>query len=262
MDDRLVRVAALGDPHVVPGIRGRLASALAALAGDADLLLLAGDLTNAGRPAEIEALCTELADLDRPAVAVLGNHDHDSGEGDRLAAGLRAVGVHVVEAGGVSFDVRGVRVGVAGLKGTGGGFETGVPVPEEVVERSSGVVERTDSVCRLEAALRGLDADVRIALTHYAPAPGTLAGEPPELWAHLGSRLLGAAVDAGGAHLAVHGHAHFGTERGTTPGGCPVRNVAQPVIGRPYAVYTLSAATGALLPVVGEEAGRSEPGSC
>ena len=109
MADRLVRVAALGDPHVVPETRGRLRSALARLAGDADLLLLAGDLTNAGRPAEIEALCAELGDLGRPAVAVLGNHDHDSGEGERLARRLRDLGVPVLEGSGVTLEVRGVH---------------------------------------------------------------------------------------------------------------------------------------------------------
>lgn len=256
MDGRVVRLAALGDPHVVPQVRGRLGAALAQVARDADLLLLAGDLTNAGRRSEAEALCADLRHLRLPAVAVLGNHDHDSGEGERLADMLRGVGIHVLEGAGITLDVRGARVGVAGLKGTGGGFDTGVPTPDEVVETSSGMVERTDSVWRLGAVLRELDADLRIALTHYSPATGTLGGEPAEIWSHLGSRLLGSAVDAGGAHLAVHGHAHRGTEWGATPGGCPVRNVAQPVIRRAYAVYTLSAADGALLSTAGQ--GRPE----
>jgi Icc-related predicted phosphoesterase len=256
MADPLVRVAALGDPHVVPEARGRLSSGLRHVTRDADLLLLAGDLTNAGRLSEAEALCAELGDLDLPTVAVLGNHDLDSGEGERIAGRLRGLGVHVLEGSGTTLDIHGVRVGVAGLKGVGGGFDTTVATPREVAETSSGIVESTDSVRRLGSALRGLDADLRIALTHYAPVPDTLAGEPPEIWVHLGTHLLGSAVDAGGAHLAVHGHAHRGTERGATPGGCPVRNVAQPVIRRAYAVYTLSAADGALMPAAGE--GRAE----
>jgi Icc-related predicted phosphoesterase len=251
MVDRLIRVAALGDPHVVPELRGRLGSALAHVTGDADLLLLAGDLTNAGRPPEIDALCAELRDLRVPTVAVLGNHEHDSGEGERLAGRLRTIGVHVLDGDGITVDVDGARVGIAGLKGCGGGFDPTVPVPREVVETSSGAIESPEPVRRLEAALRELDADVRIALTHYAPVTATLAGEPPEIWMHLGTRLIGSAVDAGGAHLAVHGHAHHGTERGAAPAGCPVRNVAQPVIRRPYAVYALSAADGALVSAVG-----------
>src|SRR5437763_1309861 len=87
--------------------------------------------------------------------------------------------------------------------------------------------------------LAGLDSDVRIALTHYAPVKDTLRGEPPEIYPFLGSYLLGAAIDAAGADLAVHGHAHFGTEQGVTPCGVRVRNVAQPVIGAAFHVYTL-----------------------
>jgi Icc-related predicted phosphoesterase len=135
---------------------------------------------------------------------------------------------------------------VAGIKGTGGGFDA-TATPRTVTERSSGIVESTGSVHRLLPALRGLDTDVRIALTHYAPVADTLVGERPEIWQNLGTHLLGAVIDAGGAHLAVHGHAHRGTEHGRTAAGCPVRNVAQPVIRRPYALYTLSRA-GALLP--------------
>jgi Icc-related predicted phosphoesterase len=133
------------------------------------------------------------------------------------------------------------------MKGFGGGFDTTAPMPAQVVETSSGIVESTRSVERLCAALEDLDSDLRIALTHYAPVPDTLHGEPPEIWVHLGTYLLAAVIDAGGANLAMHGHAHRGSERGRTPAGCPVRNVAQPVIRRPYAVYTISR-TGALLP--------------
>ncbi|MCA1673318.1 MAG: metallophosphoesterase, partial [Actinobacteria bacterium] len=90
----------------------------------------------------------------------------------------------------------------------------------------------------LRAALQAASgSDVLVALTHYAPVPATLRGEPLEIYPFLGSYQLAEAIDAGGADLAVHGHAHAGTEQGTTPGGIPVRNVAQPVIKSAYAVY-------------------------
>ena len=91
----------------------------------------------------------------------------------------------------------------------------------------------------LEQALSELDTDIKVALTHYAPVPDTLRGEPPEIYPFLGSYLLGEAIDATGTHLAVHGHAHFGTEQGMTPGGVRVRNVAQPIIRSAYTVYVL-----------------------
>lgn len=89
----------------------------------------------------------------------------------------------------------------------------------------------------LHCGLRELRADYRIALLHYAPIPDTLQGEPPEIYPFLGSYLLGEAIDDAGADLVIHGHAHSGREAGHTPGGVPVRNVAQPVISAPYTVY-------------------------
>ncbi len=54
-----------------------------------------------------------------------------------------------------------------------------------------------------------------------------------------GSHLLAEAVDTAGADLAVHGHAHAGTEHGMTTGGIRVRKAAQPVIGRDFHGYRL-----------------------
>ena len=89
-----------------------------------------------------------------------------------------------------------------------------------------------------------LDCDVRVALTHYAPVPDTLVGEPLEIYPFLGSYLLGQAIDSAPTALAVHGHAHAGTERGTTPGGVRVRNVAHPVIRQAYSVFHLRRSAG------------------
>jgi Icc-related predicted phosphoesterase len=106
-------------------------------------------------------------------------------------------------------------------------------------------IEHTELVAaQLADALRAVeDADVLVALTHYAPVAGTLRGEPPEIYPFLGAYQLAEAIDGArggaGADLAVHGHAHFGCEQGCTPGGVRVRNVAQPVIRAAYTVYHL-----------------------
>lgn len=86
-----------------------------------------------------------------------------------------------------------------------------------------------------------LECDVRVALLHYSPIHSTLVGERLEIHAFLGSYLLAEAVDRAGADLVIHGHAHNGSEFGETPGGIPVRNVAQPLIKRAYRVYELGA---------------------
>jgi Icc-related predicted phosphoesterase len=74
-------------------------------------------------------------------------------------------------------------------------------------------------------------------LLHYAPIRATIDGEPREIFPWLGSSLLCEAIDRAGVDLVLHGHAHHGVERGVTPRGIPVRNVAQPVIGCAYRVY-------------------------
>ena len=88
-------------------------------------------------------------------------------------------------------------------------------------------------------ACAALDSDVTLVLLHYSPVKDTVVGERPEIFPFLGSFLLARAVDAVGADLVVHGHAHAGSEHGLTPGGVRVRNVAQPLIRRAYRVFRL-----------------------
>jgi len=237
-----VRVAAVGDVHVGSDSAGRLRPHLEPLADEADLLLLAGDLTRVGDPAEAAVLAGELGGVAVPVVAVLGNHDYHGGQEQAVAAVLEDAGVRVLEGESQVLDTAAGPVGVAGAKGFGGGFagacgsEFGEPLMKAFVGHTREVAER------LEDALAGLDAPVRLALLHYAPTETTLHGERPEIYPFLGSYLLGEAVDRGGADMVVHGHAHAGTEHGSTDGGTPARNVALPVLRRPYAVYCLSPA--------------------
>jgi Icc-related predicted phosphoesterase len=232
-----VRLAAVGDIHVGGDSAGQLRAGLDGVAGQADALLLAGDLTHRGRPEEAAVLAEQLADLRLPIVAVLGNHDYHSDEQDAVGAVLTGIGVHVLEGSAVTLDIDGCRVGIAGTKGFGGGFagahasDFGEPEMKAFVRSSARLA------AGLQHAMAGLDADLRIALLHYSPVAETLAGEPPEIHAFLGSYLLAEAVDRVGADLILHGHAHRGSNVGTTPGGVPVRNVAQPVIGRAYEIF-------------------------
>lgn len=236
----MIRVAAVGDVHVGTDSAGKLREQLATVSDRADVLLLAGDLTKAGELGEAEVLASEVRALGVPIVAVLGNHDHHGDRPDEIADLLRDVGVVVLEGDAVEIDTPGGSVGVAGVKGFGGGFagangtEFGEPEMKSFIRHSK---DRADA---LEDALGTLRTSVRIALLHYAPVRETLQGEPPEIFPFLGSFLLAEAIDRAGCDLAVHGHAHRGTEHGATPGGVNVRNVAQTVIRQGYAVYAFA----------------------
>lgn len=233
----MIRVAAVGDLHAGPDSAGVLREQLSTVSEKADVLLIAGDLTKSGEPEEAEILAAELQGVAVQTVAVLGNHDHHADQPELIVDLLRDVGVAVLEGDAVRVDTPGGSIGVAGVKGFGGGFagasgaEFGEPEMKSFIRHTK---ERSEA---LGSALDSLRTDVRVALLHYAPVRETLQGEPPEIFPFLGSYLLAEAVDRSGADLVIHGHAHRGTEHGVTPGGVNVRNVAQTVIHQAYAVY-------------------------
>jgi Icc-related predicted phosphoesterase len=237
----VIRVAAVGDVHVGTDSAGRLAPRLAGLDDHADVFLLAGDLTHRGRPEEAKVLAEELRGVRVPTIAVLGNHDYHSDEQDGVTEVLEQAGIRVLEGDAVVLEIGGRRVGIAGSKGFGGGF-AGASASDFGEPEMKAFVGHTKALAgRLERALGGLHTDRRIVLLHYSPVAETLAGEPREIHAFLGSYLLAEAVDRVGADLVLHGHAHRGSRDGTTPGGVPVRNVAAPVIGRAYEVFRFDA---------------------
>ncbi|WP_158895266.1 metallophosphoesterase family protein [Amycolatopsis anabasis] len=238
----MIRIAAVGDVHLGEDARGNLRPALEHVGDHADVLLLAGDLTRHGTLDEAAVVADEFARLAVPVVAVLGNHDHHSDRGADIVKLLEENEIRVLEGDGLTLDLAGRRVGIAGVKGFGGGF-AGKCASAFGEREMKNFVEHTIEVSGLlQTALEALEADVRIALTHYAPVSDTLRGEPPEIYPFLGSYLLGEAIDNAGADLAIHGHAHYGCEHGVTPGGVRVRNVAQPIIRSAFMVYCLEPA--------------------
>jgi Icc-related predicted phosphoesterase len=238
----MIRIAAVGDVHVDKDVLGRYRPALDRLPDVADVLLVAGDLTRHGTVAEARCFATEFGDVGVPVIVVLGNHDHQSDQEDEVAALLTGEGITVLEGTSTVLTVNGHRLGVAGVKGFGGGFAGACASNFGEREMKAFVNTTEASAAQLGAALRGVECDALVALTHYAPVPETLAGEPVEIYAFLGAYQLGQAIDSAPTALALHGHAHHGSERGRTPGGVPVRNVAHPVIKQAYNVYQLLSA--------------------
>jgi Icc-related predicted phosphoesterase len=235
----LIRIAAAGDVHFAADSVGRLRPHLEAEPEPVQLLLLAGDLTRRGDPREARVLAEELRGLPFPVVAVLGNHDYHFDVEREVAAILREAGLIVLEGDATTVRIDGVSVGVAGVKGFGGGFAGACATDFGEPEMKAFVAAARRSADELEAALRRLDTQVRVALLHYSPVEGTLIGEPPPLWPFLGSYLLARAVDRAGADLVLHGHAHYGSRDAVTPGGVRVLNVAQAVIHRPFLTLEL-----------------------
>ncbi|MFN2471156.1 MAG: metallophosphoesterase [Gaiellaceae bacterium] len=238
-----VRVAAAGDIHCGVENRGEVERAFASIEGEADLILLAGDLTTHGGLDEARVLADVCRGFPLPVVAVLGNHDCHSDRAGEIAEVLTGAGVTVLERSSVVLAVRGTSVGVAGAKGFIGGFDSPWANFGEAVFREA-YAETTADVEGLNAALESIHgAEVRIALLHYAPVAETLRGEPEQLWLVLGSDRLAVPIAAHRPDLVLHGHAHRGSFEGSID-GVPVYNVAVHVMGRPFWVFELEARDG------------------
>jgi Icc-related predicted phosphoesterase len=233
----MIRVAAVGDLHVGHDSADVWCERFARVGDDADVLLLAGDLTQSGLEAEASLLASVLRPIAIPRIAVLGNHDHHAGNPAAVRRIVEAAGVEVLEGTATVIEAGGMRLGVAGTKGFGGGFLGACGSDFGEAEMKAFIRHTRSLADRLGEALAGLATDHRIALLHYSPVADTLQGERLEIYPFLGSYLLAEAVDRAGADLAIHGHAHAGVERGVTAGGVRVRNVALPVIMHTYQVY-------------------------
>lgn len=236
-----IRLAAVGDVHAGEDSEGVFAPLLARANDDADVLFLAGDLTRLGTEEEAQVLAGELSAVEVPVVAVLGNHDYESDSEAAVSRVMADAGVRVLEGESCVLDVAGTRLGVAGVKGFGGGFLGASGSDFGEPEMKAFVCHTKLIAGRLARALEGLAGacDAVVALLHYAPIPETLEGERLEIYPFLGSYLLAEAIDSVGADLVLHGHAHHGYESGATPAGIPVRNVALPLIRDPYRVLVI-----------------------
>ena len=223
-----MRIAAVGDLHCRADTRRSIAVALRGVDQEAEVLLLAGDLTDHGTPDEAGWLADELSQVKMERVAVLGNHDYESGQDAAVRKALSDAGVHILD--GDPWEVN--DFGVAGVKGFAGGFDQAQlqRFGEEALK--SFVDACIAEELKLEKALFQLRTRHRIALLHYSPCRQTLEGEPLEIVPFLGATRLSGPIDQLRPDLAVHGHAHRGTLRGATSGGVPVFNVALPVLRR------------------------------
>jgi len=223
-----MRIAAVGDLHCTRESAGVLRPLFAGLEGRADVLLLCGDLTDYGTVEEAQVLARELSVVKVPILAVLGNHDHESGAADKVTHILCESGVKVLD--GDSAVVN--DVGFAGVKGFCGGFGRGTLGPWGETAIKTFVKEALDESLKLEAALARLRAERRVALLHYAPIRETVVGEPEEIYPFLGCSRLEEPLERYPVNAAFHGHAHRGALTGTTRVGTPVYNVALPLLRR------------------------------
>ena len=222
-----LKIAATSDLHYTKHSPQLHAQLLAEASHVADVLLLCGDLTDYGLPDEARLLAEDIrTNVHIPVLAVLGNHDFESGNMEEIGSIMENVGVVMLD--GESTEVDGV--GFAGVPGFGGGFGKrmlnawGEPCIKAFVQ------EAIDHAVRLEQALARLHTERRVVLLHYAPIRETVEGECLEILPFLGSSRLEGPLNRFGVTAAFHGHAHNGAPEGKTSMHVPVFNVSVPVL--------------------------------
>lgn len=232
-----VKFAAIGDLHVRTDLPADLIAELSGLPGQADALVITGDITEGGKLGEAEAAADVLKTVRLPIFAVLGNHDRRTLRRTAFRRILERAGITLLDGDATTLELpeRGVRIGLAGVGGYGGGFwpDEGPSGPTFRISQAVAIRARREAL-RLESALSKLDAtetDLKVVVLHYSPTATTLGNEPPAKYWMLGNSELARVIDRHNVDLVLHGHAHLGNSHGHTKGGTPVRNVAVSVTG-------------------------------
>jgi Icc-related predicted phosphoesterase len=236
-----LRIAAIGDIHVRETSAGLLQELFNTISQRADVLVMCGDLTDHGLPAEAEVLVKELASLMIPCVGVLGNHDLEGSQPAEIKHILRNANFTFLD--DEPFELN--DVGFAGVKGFMGGFDKyalGCLHWEEA--SNSFVQEAIDESLKLEEQLARLKTPKKIVAMHYSPIRATVEGESLELYPFLGSSRLAQPIDNFKVSAAFHGHAHYGSPEGKTTQQVSVFNVSMPVRKRinekePFFIFEL-----------------------
>lgn len=234
-----MRIAAIGDIHCRIYSHDLVEKLLPGIHQEADVLIVSGDLTDTGLVEEAEVLADQFRRLTLPVIAVLGNHDHESGKEAEIKSIMIRAGVIILDA--TAYEIG--DIGFAGTKGFCGGFGKNMiqPFGEKAMKRF--IETAIDEAVELENVLARLECEHKVAILHYAPIKETLEGESPEIYAFLGSDRLGEVLDRREVSVAIHGHAHHGSPAGHTAGGVPVYNVSRYVqthyFQRPYYVFEL-----------------------
>jgi uncharacterized protein len=233
-----LRVAAMGDLHIHKNSTDSMQAVFDKISQAADVLALCGDLTHLGLPQEAEKLANDLRSCRIPVVAVLGNHDYQSGQQEEVKKVLRTAKVVLLEES-ETFQVK--DVGFAGAKGFGGGFDKHMLTPFGEDSIKHFVTEAVNESLKLEIGLNSLRTEKVVVLLHYSPIAATVVGEPPEIFPFLGSSRLAETIDHFDVNAVFHGHAHCGSPQGKTMKGTPVYNCCMQLMQRknpeqPYAL--------------------------
>jgi hypothetical protein len=179
----LVKLLCLADIH---GEGAGLEDVLLRDAAEADLIVLAGDLTHLGGRVEAEAILAPLLASGIPLVAVAGNMDRD---GARSCLDEKRINIHG----------RGMILGGVGFMGLGGGTPSPFGTPWEITELEAGTI--------LASGFPGIARAPYKVLVSHAPPRGTKL-DRSFTGLHVGSEAVREFLLAGAVDFCICGHIH------------------------------------------------------
>lgn len=229
-EPKKTRIAAVADIHVKETDKGVWSDYFREISHRADIFLIAGDLTYTGDEVEAQVLSEELKSCNIPVVVVLGNHDHEKGRQKLIRHTIQNENVHVLEG---EFVVIG-NIGIAGVKGFGGGFDNHMLSLFGEEAMKGFVKEAVNEALSLDRAIKRLTEENEdkkvVVLMHYSPIRTTVHGEPEEVFPFLGCSRLEEPLARHQIEVVFHGHAHKGFHEGALHNGTKVFNVAWPLL--------------------------------
>lgn len=173
-----------------------------------DLLLFAGDMYEYRSP-ESYGLLLDFLKLKKwncPIIAVFGNREFDEDIDDIRKITKKRIKFLDDESHTLKIENR--KIGIVGSRGS----------------LDSSFLWDSTSAKKIEKLLKGLRADIKILLTHFAPTYKTLKGENKRYYDGMGTEKLEEVLIKSKTTFAVHGHSHYGIPLAFV-GSVPVFNV-------------------------------------
>ena len=239
-----IRIAATGDIHLGrEGDAERWAAAFAGLRDRVDLDPARrrpdhARRARAGRDGRARPCATSTSRSWPCSATTTGTSTAATSSSPSLTEG----GIDVLEREHRVLELCGAEVGIAGVKGFGGGFD-GAHIPdfgEPLMRRVY-----AESMEEADGARRGAARDRAVPVPDRAAALRAdhrdARGRAQDIWPFLGTDRLAAPLREHHPDLVLHGHAHAGTFEGQL-GEVPVYNVSVPVLGEDFWVFEMTGA--------------------
>jgi Icc-related predicted phosphoesterase len=188
-----------------------------------DLLLIAGDLVLKNDYSQLPSLVSAIREVyDGQIIACFGNEEFEQSEAEYR----RRPDIIWLDEEWKVLEVCGLKLGIVGSRGA---LDRPTFWQRAHIKDVRQIYRRR--VETMDSLIAGLEADVKIVMTHYAPTYKTLMGENERIWPEMACKQFETVIQLRQPDLWLHGHAHRGTKFEAFFGKSTVMNVSLPARG-------------------------------